>query len=285
MRISKSIYLRNKVVSLLYIVFLSTAYMSVPDRFLNNSISISETLKRATEENKKSFEESVFLGEVFEVIELNQVQSINELCDTSLIELKEIENGFIQLLGGKDEYGMVRQKAEVIPVLSYFLDLKNAEKVHNILIDLKNELNQTIVSDSIITVVDSILFPEKKFLDEKAESWNHFYFKNTPAMQAHVQLKNISAKVSLVKSMLTRHVLTRKLREISIENFKEVTEVEEIKRPELDRIKLVFRKGFYDERGHFFRRIPKPGRKVRKVFIFINHSLNLYFYTTFFFKV
>ena len=248
MKISKSIYLRNKVVSLLYIVFLSTAYMSVPDKFLNNSISISETLKRTTEENKKSFEESVFLGEVFEVIELQQVESVNRLCDSSLTELQKIEEDFVTLLGGKDQYGMVRQKAEVIPVVSYFLNVGNSKKIHNILLDLKEELDKNIVDDSIGVMVDSVLFPEKKYLDEKEESWDEFYFKNTPAMQAHVQLKNISAKVSLVKTVLTRHLLSKRLREIQIENFKEVTEEEEdTLQPELDNIKLVFRKGFYDE--------------------------------------
>ena len=227
--------------------------MSVPDKFLNNSISISETLRRTTEENSKNFDESVFLGEIFEVIELQKVESVNRLCDTSLIQLKEIEDDFVTLLGGKDQYGMVKQKAEVIPVVSFFLNKGKAKKIENILLELKDELDKTVFTDSImgtdsiVNMVDSILFPEKRYLKEKSERWPEFYFKNTPAMQAHVQIKNIEAKFSLIKAMLTRYLLSQKLREIQIENFKEVVEKEDTLQPELDRIKLVFRKGFYDE--------------------------------------
>lgn len=228
--------------------------MSVPDKFLSNSISISETLKRTTEENRKSFDESVFLGEIFEVIELGQVESVNQLCDTSIVQLREIEDEFVGLLGGKDEYGMVKQKAEVIPVVSYFLNRGNAKKVENILSDLKGELEKTVFNDPTIeydpgikNMIDSVLFPEKRYIEEKSEEWTTFYFKNTPAMQAHVQIKNIEAKISLVKTVLTRYLLSKKLREIQIENFKEVIEKEDTLKPDLQRIKLVFRKGFYDE--------------------------------------
>ena len=122
-QITKSTQLRNRIVSLLYIVFLSSAYMSIPNDFLENSISLSQTLELSADELQLSFEEDRFLSEIFDIREVDALNELNAACDSSMNELKSIESEFVANVGGLDEYGMVQKKANTVEVVNYFIDL------------------------------------------------------------------------------------------------------------------------------------------------------------------
>ncbi len=228
-QITKSAQFRNRIVSLLYIVFLSSAYMSIPNDFLENSISLSQTLELSADELQLSFEEDRFLSEIFDIREVDALNELNTACDSSMKELKIIESEFVENVGGLDEYGMVVKKTNTVKVVNYFIDLKKWENIKNILDTLSLKVTDAIDNDSLASVVESVLFPERPILAAKKgpnkENWGLFYFKNTPAMQAHVHLQNIMTKVILVKSMATRFLVDDKLRDIQIQNFVEVNEL------------------------------------------------------------
>lgn len=198
-------------------------------------------------EHELSFSEDLFLSEIFDISELDELETVNLICDSSVKELKVIEKEFISKMGGKDQYGMVRKKAEIIPVLSYFITSNKWKDLHKILSDVQKEIKVTLINDSVNSIVDSVLFPEENFVVKNNSNWGEFYFKSTPAMQAHVHIKNMIAKISLIKALATRFLITTKLREIQIENFKEVVEKPDTLLPKLKRIKLTLRNDFFDE--------------------------------------
>ncbi|MGB0432440.1 MAG: hypothetical protein ACPGLV_18335, partial [Bacteroidia bacterium] len=208
--VSNSGKLRQKAISLLYLLFIALVFIYVPSDFLDSindtNRSFEQTSAQLASLKSKKFIMFEKVGGKVSFKNLTdsfKYRLISEISDSAFNRIERLKSFLINETGGLDKYGYPAKSKEFDLVDHLMLNTNRAKNLKNWIQEYKNSIRpylndgQEGLLDSILVVKEEIQTSKGKFI-----SWEKFYFKKTPLSVTQMMLSKFQSEVRLVEYLV-----------------------------------------------------------------------------------
>ena len=209
---NKGKVLRQKMIGFMYLIFIVLTIIYIPSDFIDSISSINTSLEKTAQKIDKmngyslSLIESALENDTSINVdeEMNKLKNINSITNAIFLEIERAKDSVINVAGGFQENGFYENASASQYTDELFYDQGLASNIKNRLIRFKSavknaeiEINHAYL-DSIIPT-DALIVGS----DDKANTWEAFYFKKKPLAVAVSLLSKFQSDLRSVELMLT----------------------------------------------------------------------------------
>ena len=207
---SSSQKLRQKAISLLYLLFIALVFIYVPADFLDSindtNRSLEKTSKELSELKKNKFimyEKSGFQFELGGLQDSFKYKKVSQLSDSLYNHIQDVKDFLVEETGGYNEYGYPRKSKEFDVTDHLMLNTGRAGNLKKAILDYRNDI-KTYLEPQQKAILDSILVIKEQILSSKGKlvNWEQFYFKKAPLSVTQMMLSKFQSEVRLVEYLI-----------------------------------------------------------------------------------
>lgn len=210
-KMGKAKRLRQKVVNLMYLVFIVLAFIYVPSDFIDTIKDVNVSLEQANRDIKnmnyfhvkliKAMWEADSTKKLVNYAAYPQVMSLTDSVD------RAIENLKLQLqrdAGGLNRAGYIVNGKENFHSDEIFIAARGAEQLKELLTMYKRRISELTGITSVITPFDSIIITDPYVYTStgKAKEWERFYFYKVPGTVTITLLSKFQSDIRQIEYML-----------------------------------------------------------------------------------
>lgn len=208
--ISNSGKLRQKAISLLYLIFIALVFIYVPSDFLdsindtNRSFEQTSSQLSGLKESKFiMFEKSGFGLNIENLTDSFKYRLISEISDSAFNRIEKVKKFLLKETGGVNKYGYPSKSKEFDVTDQLMLNSDRAKNLKRTIIDYKTKMRpylgdgQEIILDSILVVKEEIQSSKGKLID-----WEKFYFYKAPLSVTQMMLSKFQTEIRLVEYLV-----------------------------------------------------------------------------------
>jgi hypothetical protein len=193
--------LRQKIINLLYLIFIVLAFLYIPSNFIDVFKDINYNFEKSTQEFNNEFTSNQFNNLynynflIFEYLTKNSTDSILQIrqnflfinqSSTALIQkIEDIKHQLAQNSGGYNEYGYLLNSKNYNATEKYLLINNLADSIYHLLNNHKI-LIRPLVDKKCLAIIDSILPVNETIISSSGDpkEWTEYYFDKMPVSGA-----------------------------------------------------------------------------------------------------
>ncbi|MFY0674975.1 MAG: hypothetical protein JXQ87_16360 [Bacteroidia bacterium] len=207
---SNSEELRQRAISLLYLLFIALVFIYVPSDFLDSINDTNRSFEKTAEELsqlKKSkfimFEKTGFGVSFKNLTDSFKYRLISGVSDSAFNRIERLKDYLIDETGGLNKYGYPAKSKEFDLIDHLMLNSNRATNLKNWIIEYKKEI-RPFLSEGQETILDSILVIKEEIQTSKGKliPWEKFYFKKTPLSVTQMMLSKFQSEIRLVEYLV-----------------------------------------------------------------------------------
>lgn len=207
---SNSQKLRQKAISLLYLLFIALVFIYVPSDFLdsinetNRSLEKTATELAALKSNKFiMFEKSGFGLNISNLTDSFKYRVISQTSDSAVNRIERIKSFLLRETGGLNEYGYPAKSKEFDLTDHLMLNTNKATQLKKYILEFKSDI-RPYLNEGQESILDSILVVQEEIVSSKGKliPWEKFYFKKTPLSVTQMMLSKFQSEIRLIEYLV-----------------------------------------------------------------------------------
>lgn len=207
---NKSKALRQKAISLLYLLFIAMVFIYVPSDFLDSlnqtKNSFEKTAKELSDLKKSKFdlfENNNSNLELNKLVDSVKYKNISALTDSTVNYIESVKSFLLDNTGGTNQYGYPIKSKEFDVTDHLMLNTDKADELLIKLNQFKTKISTHATTDQL-TVIDSILVIPNSFINFQGKqiSWKEFYFKKAPLSATLMTLSKFQTEIRLIEYLI-----------------------------------------------------------------------------------
>lgn len=207
---SNSQKLRQKAISLLYLLFIALVFIYVPADFLDSINDTNRSFEKTSAElaslkSKKfiMFEKSGYGLNLSNITDSFKYRKISQISDSTYNHIEKLKNFLVKETGGYNEYGYPAKSKEFDITDHLMLNSSRATDLKKAITSYKAEL-MPYLSDGQESILDSVLVIKEQQLSSKGKliPWEEFYFKKAPLSVTQMMLSKFQSEIRLVEYLV-----------------------------------------------------------------------------------
>ena len=202
--------LRQKAISLLYLLFIALVFIYVPADFLDSINETNRSFEKTSAElsslkNKKfiMFEKSGYGLNISNITDSFKYRKISQISDSAYNHIQRVKSFLVEETGGYNQYGYPAKSKEFDITDHLMLNSSRASDLKKAIERYKTEL-LPYLSDGQESILDSVLIIKEQHLSSKGKliSWEEFYFKKAPLSVTQMMLSKFQSEIRLVEYLV-----------------------------------------------------------------------------------
>lgn len=207
---SNSEELRQRAISLLYLLFIALVFIYVPSDFLDSINDTNRSFEKTAHElsdlrrSKFIMFEKTGLGVSFKnLTDSFKYKLISGVSDTAFNRIERLKKYLIDETGGLNKYGYPAKSKEFDLIDHLMLNSNRASNLKNWIVEYKKEISPYL-SDGQESVLDSILVIKEEIQTSKGKlvPWEKFFFKKTPLSVTLMMLSKFQSEIRLIEYLV-----------------------------------------------------------------------------------
>lgn len=205
--------LRQKLINLMYLVFITLAFIYLPSDFIDTSKYLLRSLEQTEKEYTAKIDEKKGLLNEQLYINTPLAQDYYNIIDISVdidsanVHIDRIMSSINKKVGGKNEYGYINRSKNFL--LANDLVINNGEAF--ILKEHLEKIKQKITGYNLKNIAPffDALIPSEidiKNTVGKSKSWGNFFFSKTPLAVVNTNLQKIKSDLVFTKFKLVEYL-------------------------------------------------------------------------------
>lgn len=217
--------LRQKAVSLLYLIFIAMVFIYVPADFLDSINDTNRSLEKTSSElaelKKKKFLMYEKSGVQFDIQGMKdsfKYKQISILTDSMCEEIENVKTFLVAETGGYNKYGYPTKSKEFDVTDHLMLNTDRATNLKKSILAYRRDISE-YMSPEQQRILDSILIIKEQNLSSKGKlvSWEAFYFKKAPLSVTQMMLSKFQTEIRLVEYLLLDKFERKLLQEVLVQ--------------------------------------------------------------------
>lgn len=202
--------LRQKAISLLYLLFIALVFIYVPADFLDSINDTNRSFEKTSMElsNLKSkkfimFEKTGYGLNISNITDSFKYRKISQISDTAFNHIQRLKTFLVKETGGYNKYGYPAKGKEFDITDHLMLNSSRASDLKKVIERYKNELIPYL-SEGQNSILDSVLVVKEQQLSSKGKliPWEEFYFKKAPLSVTQMMLSKFQSEIRLVEYLV-----------------------------------------------------------------------------------
>jgi len=207
---STSQKLRQKAISLLYLVFIALVFIYVPADFLDSINDTNRSLEKTSAELAQLKKDKFLMyeksGVQFDIEGLQdsfKYKQISILTDSIYNQIEDVKEFLVEETGGYSKYGYPQKSKEFDVTDHLMLNTDRAQKLKKAIMAYRRDIGDFMSVDQK-GILDSILIIKEQILSSKGKlvGWEEFYFKKAPLSVTQMMLSKFQTEIRLVEYLL-----------------------------------------------------------------------------------
>lgn len=217
--------LRQKAISLLYLVFIALVFIYVPADFLDSINDTNRSLEKTSSElaelKKKKFLMYEKSGVQFDIQGMKdsfKYKQISLLTDSIYQEIEGVKVFLVEETGGYNKYGYPTKSKEFDVTDHLMLNTDRASNLKKSINAYRRDIGEFMTTEQR-SILDSILIIKEQILSSKGQlvSWEEFYFKKAPLSVTQMMLSKFQTEIRLVEYLLLDKFERKLLQEVFVQ--------------------------------------------------------------------
>lgn len=207
---SSSKKLRQKAISLLYLLFIALVFIYVPSDFLD-SINEANRSFEHTEDELKDLKKAKY--QMFEtpgvsigmgnLVDSFKYKRISSLTDSLIGDIENLKNFLLERTGGLNKYGYPAKSKEFDVTDQLLLNTSRASDLKAAIENYKTSVRPYLL-DAQKPLLDSLLPIKNRILNSKGNfiSWEKFYFRKAPLSVTLMMLSKFQSEARMLEYLV-----------------------------------------------------------------------------------
>lgn len=206
--------LRQKLINLMYLVFITLAFIYLPSDFIDSSKYIQKSFAQSEEEYTTIIQEKQ--GYLDEQLYLNtplaqdyyNIMQVSSEIDSTTKHINRMMNAIRTEVGGYDEYGFLNSSKNFLIASRIMVDAGEASILNSQIEKIKQNIKAYNLK-SIIPFIDTLLpsSVDLKSSGGKDKTWETFFFSKTPLAVVNTNLQKIKTDLAYIKLKLVEYLV------------------------------------------------------------------------------
>lgn len=220
MQVSNAKALRQKIINLLYLIFLAFIFLLIPSDFVDSTFHSNQSLEKLTSEIEKlsTTNNLYFLTilkndeAVFEDTRQKFIK-IEEITQVPLNAIERIKNELIKI-DGTNEYGYYNKGKNEVESNNLMIYQKKSDTLFKLLREFKVKISD-FISNSELGYLDELL-PLKDFQQNSNGNYmsiNKFFFSKSPLNVSVLNLSHFASRVERIKIYTLQKIIKQVIKE------------------------------------------------------------------------
>lgn len=205
--------LRQKLINLMYLVFITLAFIYLPSDFIDSTKYLTNSFEQLENEYTQKLEEkrAVLNEQLYINTPLAQdyynIIDVSADIDSTNMHIDRMIGEVIKSVGGKNENGFLKRSKNFLLSNDLFIDNGEASILQNQLEKIKQKIaayNLKNITPFLDTLIPSQI--NLKNAVGKSKNWEGFFFSKTPIAVVNTTLKKLKADLVYTKFKLVEYL-------------------------------------------------------------------------------
>lgn len=207
----RSKQLRQKAISLLYLLFIALVFIYVPSDFLDSITETKRTFETTSAKLNALKEKKFYMFEQpgmtisrNQVIDSNSYYRISRVSDSTVDYIEEMKTMLLSETGGNNAYGYPAKSKEFDVTDRLMLNTDRATNLKAMLVAYRYEMRKVMSKPHQQNILDSIMLIKNEIISSKGKpiEWEKFHFKKSPLSVTLMMLSKFQSEIRLIEYLI-----------------------------------------------------------------------------------